>query len=1118
MASPSINFDRLLPVLLLLLLGASLPAQQTNRGLSEKIEACLAHLPLNSELEGDALYPRLLELAPASVTELSRRLASPEAEKIEYALNGMIVWATKNATPAQRRLLARGLATALAETTALPARRFLVTMAQTLGHNDLVPSLAHLLDDAKLVEPALHALEHLATPAAEAALHRALAQATPLQQPALIQSLGVLRSQRAAGDLLRLAGSEQPVVREAALAALANIAPPAAAPLLELAYDSSRGLARAEAAANLLRFARRRAEAGAAADAAARCRRLLHATESPNWLRAAALSSLAHFDGVDAFADVAAVFLHQDSALYLPASEAALAMHQRRDRIDDWLALLPQAEPGGQAALITMLGQVRDARVTDAVIAALAAASLDVRLAAVQALATNTSHAAAPALLQALQRSDAQIEVAAIQQALRQQPLAVHIGALADSLPSLPAAARSAAIGILAERQAQAAADAVWRVLQRDSVASVQLAAARALEVLARPAMLPDLLEALLAAGSPALQAALQKTIVVVAQQQEPADRANALLAGYDRRSAEHKIVLLRLLSRVGGEQALRLAVAESQHRDPGLREAATRAILDWPNVAAAPHLLAIAGNSDDMIYQVLALRALARLIAQPEVAAIERLRLFDQAIPLAQRVEEKRVLLGALQQVKSPAALERAAGYLDDADLAPEAAATIAQIAATPAKVSGIDGAQVALAMAASRLEPAQLSRIRPYFENAAGQNAPPPGFRALFNGRDLSGWQGLVESPPKRAAMSAEALATAQVRADSLMRVQWRVENGMIVFDGTGFANLCTVEEFGDFELLIDWKIEKGGDSGIYLRGSPQVQIWDPLQWQTGSGGLYNNQQGASQPLRLADNPIGEWNTFRIRMIGEKVTVHLNGELVVDEVVLENFWQRDQSIYASGPIELQAHNSPLYFRNIFIRELPPQMPVFSGALFNGQDLHGWQRIGGQEGSWYVEDGLLMTSGEGGGWLSTARQFSDFTLDLEFRVPEGGNSGVFLRAPHQGDPAYTGMEVQVLDDYAARYATLKPWQYTGSIYAVQAPSQRVSKRAGEWQQMTIVCDGPAVSVTLNGIRIVDTNLIAHMDKAPKNPGLKRRAGYIGLQAHGSPVAYRNIRLTELVK
>jgi len=196
---------------------------------------------------------------------------------------------------------------------------------------------------------------------------------------------------------------------------------------------------------------------------------------------------------------------------------------------------------------------------------------------------------------------------------------------------------------------------------------------------------------------------------------------------------------------------------------------------------------------------------------------------------------------------------------------------------------------------------------------------NTPPEGFVALFNGQDLTGWKGLVASPPERARMSPEALAQAQEAADRRMREHWKVEEGVLVFDGKG-DNLCTAKDYGDFELWVDWKILPAGDSGIYLRGSPQVQIWDnPI----GSGGLYNNQQNPSQPLQHADHPVGEWNTFRILMRGEKVTVYLNGVLVVDHVTMENYWERDQPIYPTGPIELQSHGNTLYFKNIYIKEL---------------------------------------------------------------------------------------------------------------------------------------------------------------------------------------------------
>ena len=206
---------------------------------------------------------------------------------------------------------------------------------------------------------------------------------------------------------------------------------------------------------------------------------------------------------------------------------------------------------------------------------------------------------------------------------------------------------------------------------------------------------------------------------------------------------------------------------------------------------------------------------------------------------------------------------------------------------------------------------------------------NVAPEGFTCLFDGVSLSGWKGLVADPPKRAKMSLAELAAAQAKADELMRQNWKIINGALMYQGNSFDNLCTAKAFGDFELLVDWKINEGGDSGLYLRGSPQVQIWDASNDKAnpkheGSGGLYNNQKNPSDPLKRADYYSGEWNHFDILMIGDKVTVHLNNEVVVHDVTLENYWERDKPIYPVGQIELQAHREPVYFRNLYIRELP--------------------------------------------------------------------------------------------------------------------------------------------------------------------------------------------------
>lgn len=209
----------------------------------------------------------------------------------------------------------------------------------------------------------------------------------------------------------------------------------------------------------------------------------------------------------------------------------------------------------------------------------------------------------------------------------------------------------------------------------------------------------------------------------------------------------------------------------------------------------------------------------------------------------------------------------------------------------------------------------------------SAKADNSAPPGFVSLFNGRDLTGWKGLVDDPIQRAKLSASELAGKQVKADELMRANWKVIDGALAYTGKGYDNLCSRFDYADFELQLDWKLEPKADSGIYLRGAPQVQIWEPNTGgnpkHEGSGGLYNNKNSATGPAKFADRPVGEWNHFRIVMIGDKVTVALNEELVAQNIALENYWDRARPIFPAGPIELQAHNSVVYFKNIYVREI---------------------------------------------------------------------------------------------------------------------------------------------------------------------------------------------------
>jgi hypothetical protein len=215
---------------------------------------------------------------------------------------------------------------------------------------------------------------------------------------------------------------------------------------------------------------------------------------------------------------------------------------------------------------------------------------------------------------------------------------------------------------------------------------------------------------------------------------------------------------------------------------------------------------------------------------------------------------------------------------------------------------------------------------------------NQPPPGFVALFNGKDLSGWRGRQPNydPRTEAALSTEELAAKQTQWNSERDMHWSVDaqKGEIVSDGRS-PHLATVKDFGDFELYVDWLMAShNGDSGVYLRSYPQVQIWDPDNPREvrngapkGSGALWNDNDDnpGKWPIVKADNPVGQWNTLRIKMIGSRVWVWLNEKQTVDGQALDNYFDRKAPLVPRGAIELQTHGSEIRFRNIYVREIPP-------------------------------------------------------------------------------------------------------------------------------------------------------------------------------------------------
>jgi hypothetical protein len=561
-------------------------------------------------------------------------------------------------------------------------------------------------------------------------------------------------------------------------------------------------------------------------------------------------------------------------------------------------------------------------------------------------------------------------------------------------------------------------------------------------------------------------------------------------------------------------------------------KKAVIAALNDWKDGKATAQAYQVVQQSAQSNYTKDAVMAFVTQIHISNNTGDNKLIMLRNAMEYAQTTNQKRQILIEVEKCKTFLALLYAGRYLDEAGVQQSAAFAVMNIALSDTSIYG-NNVKSLLEKTITILKGADSERQKQAISKRIAAMPQGEGFVQIFNEKDLTGWKGLVADPIKRAKMDAKTLAKEQQKANDIMRQGWSVKDGILIFNGQG-NNLCTEKKYADFEMYIDWKITKDGDAGIYLRGTPQVQIWDTARVdvgaQVGSGGLYNNQKNESKPLVLADNAIGDWNTFKIKMVGDMVTVYLNGKLVVNGVPLENYWDRSLPIFSEEQIELQAHGTYIAYRDIYIKEIPRPQPYTLSEeekkegykiLFDGTNLHEWT---GNKTAYTIEDGTIAVYPKrgGSGNLYTNDEYSDFIYRFEFKLTPGANNGVGIRAPLSGDAAYAAMEIQILDNEAEMYKNLQPYQYHGSVYGI-IPAKRVFlKPTGQWNVQEIEEIVNKIKVTLNGTVILNGDIAeATKNGTPdhrEHPGLLNKTGHIGFLGHGDVLYFRNIRVKDLGK
>ena len=1122
---------------LMLLLGLGPIGAQVNRTLETTVVDVLAQLPTENLGHSDRLMREVLALGETGILEFTSRLVPAgmgNDVEARFLVNSLAVYAGRGITEEDRQLVESSYRKAIAESEDTEVKNFLIRRLGYCATDDSVGFLSDLLDDENLYKAALGVLETIGTDKAASAVFRHLANAEKERQYALVESLGRMKYQPANETLIEMSDTPDWISVKHVLRALSEIASEESyRTLVKAAGTANYRMDTKEAILSLVNYGYRLREDGKVQ---------LSQDVGSNLLRNCKADDQLHYRaaGLELQRQAPAASLNKTllkemskgdekyrGAVLQLASETVLPENRK-----DWLKLYGKSDDDTRAQIVRTLGKIDHPDViSDCIIPALGSESEDVRVAAIKAMDHQEKVLALSSLLKKLEGSNSPRELEAVEETLLRIVDSEDSDKLTGQLSKVDEDGKIVLIHVMAARNMNSGFDEISALAGTGS-GELDLAVAQALGSVGSASELSQILSMLDRSGSAEETMALQESAIRILDGE--GESQGALVMDQYRR-AENKENWLPVLAAVEDPQAVREVEQVLLSGSEAQKKIAVEALSKWRTRESIPVLYEAAVSGQPEAVRSSAYQAYLRQVVDSDHTEDQKLLLIRRILPHHKGISEKEMVIRAAGTLHTFPALVFVSGFLGEQELVETASNTAIRIALPTPTFEGLSGDMVRDVVSRSidnlTGQDSQYLKIdvREFLENMPKEK----GYQPIFNGKDLSGWKGLVEDPIKRSKMSEAQLAREQKKADAEMNKDWIVQNGHLKFVGEGFKNICTVKKYGDFEMLVDWKIGEGGDSGVYLRGTPQVQIWDTalteVGAQVGSGGLYHNEKNQSKPLLVADNPGHHWNTFRIRMIGDKVTVHLNGILVVDGVTMENYWDRNQGLFPKESIELQAHGEDVEFRDVYVRELgagdaelsPEEAADGFVSLFNGKDLDQWQ---GNKKDYLVENGELVVRPEQGdhGNLYSVNEYSDFIFRFEFQLTPGANNGFGIRTPLEGDAAYVGMESQILDNTAEIYADLEEYQYHGSIYGVIPAKRGYLKPVGEWNSEEIRIMGEEVRITLNGTVILEGNL----GEASRNgtldgkdhPGIKREKGHIAFLGHGSELRFRNIRIKDLSK
>ena len=661
------------------------PPQPAEKPATPPILKLIQKLPVSKAKERDELFPKLIAEGPAGIKALCRSLKAPgkgNDTKVRYALHGLAVYVARNGAEKDRKTLSKTLAAELSGDLPPAVKGFIIRQLHHTGDLGAIKAISQHLLDGKNGGYAAQAILALGGPDAASALRSALVKAEGKTLITLIQAAGAIRDFDSVNLLVEHAASEDRDIRLTAFHALGEIGTESAIEVLEKAAAAESRFERARASAALLTAVERMMEAGKNEAAGKLYQKMFdgQVAKGEIHVRLAGLAGLGRAFGADALETVSAALIDENDQIRKMARRAAIEM--KAEKVTTWLLeKLKTAEPAEESGILDILAARGDSGALPAALDALKHKNQEVRLAALNAVVALGNHETVPSLVQFL-HSEQESERKTAKEALLRIPGKKTTAAIADQVGD-HAAARATLIGLIASRGGREHLKLVQDTTQ-DKIESARLAAWNAIAILAAGDALPKLIQMHAMIGTDKDRQAAEKTILSVAGRVSDKEKASSvLLEALPNTAVPTRLSLLKMLGRIGHDRGLAAIREAVKDPDQQVAEAAFRALTEWTDMRAANDLLEIAGSSEQLVRQVLAIRSYVRLLSLPNTRPVKKsIKLYKKGLSASRRPEEKKLVIARLADLKSFESLELLRSMLEDDTLKQEATLALINIA----------------------------------------------------------------------------------------------------------------------------------------------------------------------------------------------------------------------------------------------------------------------------------------------------------------------------------------------------------------------------------------------------------------------------------------------------